>query len=60
MTCNLHKYGHIPPFLKSLRVLKVDERISNKIAMLVYKSKTGDAQANLIDMLPKNEHGRPL
>ena len=54
MTCRiilkLHKYEHITDHLMSLHWLKVNKRITYKIAMLVYKCMNGSAPEYLVKL----------
>ena len=63
MTCRIilkfHKYEHITDHLMSLHWLKVNERITYKIAMLMYKCMNGFAPEYLTKLVGKN-HQRTL
>ena len=60
MTCRivlkLHKYEYITDHLMSLHWLRVNERISYKIAVLVYKCINGSASEYLAELVVKNHH----
>ena len=52
----LQKYEHITDHLMSLHWLKVNERITYKIAMLVYKCMNGSVTEYLAELVVKNYH----
>ena len=60
MTCRIilkpHKYEHITDHLMSLHCLRVNERITYKIAVLVYKCINGSAPEYLAELVVKNHH----
>ena len=60
MTCKiilrLNKYEHIMDHLMALHWLKVNKRITYKIAMLVYKCMNGSAPEYLAELVVKNHH----
>ena len=60
MTCRtilkLHTYEHITDHLMSLHWLRVNERITYKIALLVYKCINGSAPEYVAELVVKNHH----
>ena len=60
VVCNLRKYDHVSASIYSLHWLKVRERITYKIAYLVYCCKMRLAPQYLIDVLPTVIHNRSL
>ena len=56
----LRKYDHIMQYLKLLHWLKIRERITYKIAFLIYKCKNNQAPVYLQEVLPSKHHERPL
>ena len=58
---NLKKFDHITYHMNQLHWLKIPERITYKIAVLVFKCKNGLAPGYLKDLLPmERSHGRSL
>ena len=51
-----HKYDHITPFLMELHWLKIEERIEDKVAVLVYKCVTKPALTYLQELVI-SDHG---
>ena len=60
VVCNLRKFDHVSPSMFSLHWLKVPERITFKIAYMVYCCKMGSAPDYLTDLLPSATHNRLL
>ena len=60
MTCRiilkLHKYKHITDHLMSIHWLRVNEWLTYKIAVLVYKCINGSAPEYLAELVVKNHH----
>ena len=56
----LERFDHITPALIDLHWLKIEERITYKIATLVYKCKHGTAPTYLQEILPERQHDRIL
>ena len=52
----LHKCEHITDHLMSLHWLRVNDRITYKIAVLVYKCINGSAPEYLAELMVKNHH----
>ena len=60
VVCNLGKFDHVSPSMYSLHWLKVQERITFKIAYMVYCCIKGSAPDYLADLLPSTTHNRSL
>ena len=56
----LRKHHHITHHLKSLYWLKIRERITYKIALIIYRCKNNQALVYLQELLPSKHHERPL
>ena len=56
VVCNLRKFDHVSPSMHSLHWLNVQERITFKIAYMVYCCKMGLARDYLADLLPSATH----
>ena len=52
----LHKFDHVSEWMSKLHWLKIQERITYKIATLVHQCKTGSAPQYLMDLLPNRSH----
>jgi hypothetical protein len=58
--CRLRKYDHISTYMRDLHWLKVRERITFKIAIMMYRCVHGTAPSYLIDLLKFRENPRGL
>ena len=56
----LRKHDHITQYLKLLHWLKIRERITYKIALLIHKCKNNQALVYLQELLPSKQHERLL
>ena len=52
--CNIRKHDHVSPAKKCLHWLKIPERITYKLCLLVYKCQNNLAPKYLSDLLPSN------
>ena len=58
--CNIRKHDHVSPAMKCLHWLKIPERITYKLCLLVYKCQNNLAPKYLSDLLPSNPSSREL
>ena len=58
--CNIRKHDHVSPAMKHLHWLKIPERITYKLCLLVYKCQNNLAPKYLPDILPSNPSSRDL
>ena len=57
---NIRKHDHVSPAIKHLHWLKISERITYKLCLLVYKCRNNLAPKYLLDLLPWNPSSRDL
>ena len=57
---NLQKYDHLSEYLQDLHWLRIKERITFKIAMLMYKIYKGIAPGYLTEVIKRKSHTRNL
>ena len=60
VTYKVTKFNHVTDHLKALHWLKIRERITYKIAILLYKYKYNIAPKCLEELSPSKQHMRPL
>ena len=60
VTCNIRKHDHVSPAMKGLHWLKITERITYELCLLVYKCRNNLAPKYLSDLLPANPSSRLL
>ena len=58
--CNIRKHDHVSPEMKCLHWLKIPERITYKLCLLVYECWNNLAPKYLSDLLPPNPSSREL
>ena len=58
--CNIRKHDHVSPAIKHLHWLKIPERITYKLCLLVYKCQNNLALKYLSDLLPSNPSSKDL
>ena len=58
--CNIRKHDHISAAMKNLHWLRIPERISYKLCLLVYKCRNNLAPQYLSDLLQSRPSSRPL
>ena len=58
--CNIRKHDHVSPAMKHLHWLKIPERITYKLCLLVYKCQNNLAPKYLLDLLPSIPSSRDL
>ena len=58
--CNIRKHDHVSPAMKGFHWLKIPDRITYKLCLLVYKCQNNLAPRYLSDLLPSSPSSRLL